>query len=102
MIGAATLVPYAEHKPRQLGELETVAIRAGASATADTSFCVRFWHPAASCQAGFCSPEEQPAAVPVPAPVDWPAQTDSVHPRVVVAGCREVPPTYVTRFDDAG
>src|SRR2546426_6668165 len=102
MIGAATLVPYAAHEPRQLVELEMVAIPAGASATADTSFCVRFWQPPSSCHEGFCSPEEQPAAVPVPAPVDWPAQTDSAHPRAVPDVCRKVPPTDVTRFDDAG
>ena len=75
------------------------------SATAATSFSVRFRHPAGSvasarCQDGFGSVAEQPE--PVPSGGLAVPHADSVKPRPLPVRLSEVPPTAVTNGRSAG
>jgi hypothetical protein len=70
------------------------------SATAATSFWVRFRHPVGSvasarCQDGFASMAEQPEPVPSAVALGDP-HADSVKPRPLPARFSVVPPTEVT------
>lgn len=64
------------------------------SATAETSFSVRFPQPVSACQAGLDSPVEQPDPLS--------GHTYSVKPRVLAARSRVVPPTETTSREAAG
>src|SRR6516162_2300899 len=95
MMGEATLVPPKTYQPLTPDDPGAyTATPVFGSATAETSPTVRCLQPRSVCHDGFAKVALQPAPVPLHAV--------SLHPRLVLAGAKLVPPTAITYGDDAG
>src|SRR6266567_3492363 len=106
MIGVDALVPPTSTAPGTW-KVSYTSTPVFGSASAAASFCVLVWQPlvkwtSTRCQDGLASKTEQPEAVPFLGLLALVPQTDSVHPRPLLACRSAVPPTDVTNCRSAG
>src|SRR5581483_11960792 len=99
MIGAASLVPPTRSQPLDWYVSYVQAAFAG-SALAETSLVMRLPQPVSVCQVGFGMMMLQPLPVPLPGVLVPQAVSDQ--PREFEAAESNVPPTAVTKAEDAG